>query len=111
MATEEKNDLVRSARLTPQTAILAALLGVGGVGGFGANQKLGEQLELARETRASVSKLEGAVEKLNGGFTELRTRVEASEKLELDRRLRAIEQLGLERRLEVLEREAKDGRK
>lgn len=107
---DAKEKLARA--FSPTNVLLAGILGVGIPGGLSGNSKLGESLEIARETRSNVTKLEASVEKLTNGFTELKTRVEASEKLELDRRLRAIEQLGTERRLEVLERElATGGRK
>lgn len=103
------NGLARAARLSPQTALLLTILGGGAFAGVGGNAKLESNLELSRETRKSVKDLEESVTKLSTSLTELRARVEAQDKLELDRRLRALEQVGADRRLDALE--AREGRK
>lgn len=101
----EPADLIRVARLTPQTLLL--LLGMGGIGlgGFSGNSKLDACLELTRETKGSVGELQGSLKKLSDAVTELRAKAEATDRLAIDTRLRQVEELGVARRLEALERE------
>jgi hypothetical protein len=51
-----------------------------------------------------VTRLDGKLERLETSFVELKTKVAATETLNLDLRLRTLEQLGADRRLAALER-------
>lgn len=96
--------------LTVERILLSALLAIGGGGTFFGNTKLDT---MAAAATARVDALERntmtKLDALGGSFTRLEAKVEANEKLELDRRLRSIELLGLDRRVSSLEDDAKRG--